>query len=849
MKGSHLLGRLTRMALSGLLVCTLGLTSLVFPANVSAAERTDETGYDLWLRYAAITDTDYVEEVYGKFSSVVKMGEGLVLSTAAEELEKGLSSMLGQKVFQQTTITQGALLLATADQPVVASFLTVEERNALTEEGFQIVAGDYEGQEVTLLVGGGEKGVLYGAFRLLEKIACEEDPSSFYLADAPAIDWRVLDQWDNWSGSIERGYAGRSIYKWSELPGVVDPRYKDFARANASVGINTIVINNVNTQVDYLKPENLEKVAAIADVFRPYGIRLALTVRFDSPKALGGLSTADPLDATVIQWWKDKFDEIYTRIPDFAGVLVKADSEGQSGPSTYGRTHAQGANMLAGLLAPHDAIVMWRTFVYGAVASSISSDICLQQYGFFMPLDGQFDDNVIVQCKNGPRDFLPNEPVNPLIGGMVDTNVGMELQITQEYTGQSTHVCYLVSMWKEYLTFDTHTTAENADTSKGTTVDRILDGTVYDRPVTMMAGVANIGNDTNWTRLELAQANWYGFGKLAWNPRAEEEEITDNWIKLTFGTDEEVVKVLRDILMSSWEIYCSYSSPYGLGMVMGSANHYDLDPFKRNGSTIKVDASGIGFIRNSSGSTDQTAQYFPENQAIFDNIETCPEELLFWFHHVPFDFVMKNGRTMIQNVYNGYYSGVAKVQDMKEAFVSLEGKIDNARFKSICNSFDKQIKDAGVWRDTMVSFFKAYSGVEPELYVYKVVAPELNTLVGYTPALPGQVQAWFPDGTYKMVSVRWEDIPESFDQAGDMEIIGVAEQEGMSVTLTVHVLTEVTPGVTFFYGATDLTALARHLGKVETLDDQYRPQMYDLDGSDGLSAEDLTGMARQVARI
>ena len=682
---------------------------------VRAADEGDD-GYDLWLRYDAIESGECLTAAQGAFAQIVVPGsDDGVLASAKEELLRGLEGMLGEAPSEQDAPTAaGALIVGTKDDPLVQAAAGADVQK-LPGEGYLLRSATYQGKAVTVVAGGDERGALYGAFRLLELLQCREPIGALDETDAPKIKWRVLDQWDNWSGSIERGYAGKSIYQWDELPGTVDPRYEDFARANASVGINTIVINNVNTQIDYIKSENLPKVAAIADVFREWGIRLALTVRFDSPEKLGGLSSSDPFNEDVVSWWEDKFDEIYTYIPDFAGVLVKADSEGQSGPSEYGRTHADGANMFSKILASHnDAVVMWRAFVYGKVANDLSEDVANQAYEFFKPLDGDFNDNVIVQSKNGPRDFLPIEPVAPLFGGMTDTNMGLEVQITQEYTGQSTHLCYLVPMWKYYLETDLMLEGNGANTSNGTTLARVVDGSVYAQSETLIAGVANIGDDANWTRLELAQANWYGFGKLAWDPDMSEEEITDAWIKMTFGQDETVNETLTEILSTSWETYKAYTDPYGLGMTVDSGTHFSPALDTRNGNdSICVDEDGAGHDRTETGdglNPDATAQYSEALGAIYADISTCPEELLFWFHHVPYDYVMSNGKTMLENLTQGFTDAKERVLEYKMMFDSLQGKIDDARFARISKSFASQLSEAAKWTKEMLSFFSEWSG-------------------------------------------------------------------------------------------------------------------------------------------
>ncbi|MGI6270259.1 MAG: discoidin domain-containing protein [Candidatus Howiella sp.] len=716
--------KIVSMFLSAAILFSIGASGMCATAEILP----EETGYNLWMRYNEISDAAYRAQAAASLRYIVapeEMEEPIL--SAVEELENGLSGLLGENVRRQDDAAEdGAILLGTKEAPAVAACIDAAALEALDDEGYLIRTVFSGGNKTTVIAGGGPNGVLYGAFKLLEMVQCQEAVAGIEYTDAPAIRWRVLDQWDNWNGSIERGYAGASIYKWDELPDTVDSRYTDFARANASIGINTIVINNVNAQTNYIRTENLPKIKAIADVFRKYGIRLALSVRFDSPIVIGGLGTADPLDDGVISWWEDKFDEIYEFIPDFAGILVKADSEGQPGPSQYGRTHADGANMFSRILAAHnDAVVMWRAFVYGAAAGQLSSDIVNQAYEFFKPLDGDFNDNVIVQSKNGPRDFLPCEPVSPLFGGMTKTNMGMEFQITQEYTGQSTHLCYLVPMWKSYLDFDMRVTGDNPDTSEGTTVARIVDGTVYGRDNTLIAGVSNVGSDTNWTSLELAQANWYGFGRLAWNPQAEERQITETWIKMTFGCDRELVDTVREVLVKSWDVYRSYNSPYAMGMTAAVNGHFDPAFSARNQSgMICIDAEGIGNNRNSTSTgenTDSTAQYSDAVGEMFDDITTCPEELLFWFHHVPYDFVMSNGKTMIENVYGGLKSSSAQIRSMRAAFAGLEGGIDSARLDRILASFDAQYTHAAKWREAMASFIEEQSGI-PYDYVFTNLA-------------------------------------------------------------------------------------------------------------------------------
>ena len=675
----------------------------------------NEDGSDLWLRDGLIQNPPYLKSLTSIIGSVCLSESHEVIATAGEELTKSLSSMLGWTVALSENVEAGAIVIGTAENPVIAKLIDSKELSALGNEGFVLKSAEYDKKPVTVIAGGGPSGVLYGSFRLLEMIRCREDIAKLNLSDAPKIKWRVLNQWDSWDGGLGgKNYnLGSSIYKWNELPDKVDPRYAEFARANASIGINTVVVNNVNTGNNYISTEHLPKIAAVADVFRKYGIRLAISINFNAPTTLGKLNTNDPLNQGVIDWWKNKIDEIYTYVPDFAGFLIKADSEGKPGPAAYGRTHAEGANMFADLLAPHGGIIMWRAFVYGDVAGNLSSDICNQAYEFFTPQDGKFHDNVVLQIKNGPRDFLPREPVSPLFGGMKQTNTGMEIQVKQEYTGQGTDLCYLIPMWKYYL--ETNLMLDGADSV--TTLSDVLQGKVYPMENTLIAGVANVGDIDQWCNVLLAQSNWYGFGKLAWNPDLSAEEITETWTKQTYGVDNDVVSAISTVLLGSWELYEDYTSPYAMGMTFELDTHYNPDlAYRNNNGTISVNRTGIGNNRSSTSRgnhTNATAQYSEALGALYNDIDTCPEELLCWFHHVPYDRVMSDGRTMIENLYEKFSTAPARVKAMKSAFAELEGKIDSARLKVILSDFDKQFRHARTWSTAMTSFVQTQSGIKP----------------------------------------------------------------------------------------------------------------------------------------
>jgi len=679
----------------------------------------DENGYDVWLRYTAISSANYLKKAKKTISYVVTPDVSReVISSAYSELLRGLSGLFDIEQVEAASAVKndGALVIGTVKDPLAAEIANANGISVTETDGYRIKSVKVDKKDAVLILGESDSGVLYGVFKLLEILTTQEDISNLDVYDAPKIQWRVLNQWDSWDRSIGGKHydIGVSIYDWETLPKMNDTRIEDFARANASVGINTVIINNVNSSFNYIKTEYLDKVSAVADVFRRYGIRLGLSIRFDSPSEMGGLGTNDPLNKKVIKWWEDKTAEIYKEIPDFAGYLIKADSEGKPGPAKYGRTHAQGANMFADVLAPYGGIIMWRAFVYGDVAGDLSSDICNQAYEFFTPQDGEFKDNVVLQCKNGPRDFLPREPVSPLFGGMKSTNMGVELQIKQEYTGQGTDLCYLVSQWKYYLDFDMM--LDDGAEGVPTTLSQILQGNVYEQATTLFAGVANVGTCDSWTNGLLAQANWYGFGRLAWNPDTTEEEITETWIKMTFNSNEEVVNTVADILYGSWELYESYTSPYSMGMTFELDIHFDPDlTYRNNKGTISVDKRGVGNNRSSTSKgnhTDATAQYSPRLSKLLNSVSTCPEELLCWFHHVSLTKKLSNGRTIIDNIYEGLVAAPQRVLDMKSSIAELEGKIDDQRLRIMLKDFDEQYDHSVLWSREMISFFEKQTGVE-----------------------------------------------------------------------------------------------------------------------------------------
>jgi alpha-glucuronidase len=590
--------------------------------------------------------------------------------------------------------------------------LRIDRRLSGLKDGYRIAGGS----DRVIVSAPKAVGVLYGAYHLLRLQATEEGlPSGdFTIEESPAWDLRILNHWDNLNGSIERGYAGKSLWQWDELPEVLSPRYEQYARANASVGINATVLNNVNANAQILTPEYLTKVKALADVFRPYGIRVFLSVNFAAPRLLGGLADSDPLNPAVAAWWKAKAKEIYALIPDFGGFLVKANSEGQSGPQDYGRTHADGANMLAAAVAPHGGIVMWRAFVYAAD----SDDRAGQAYDEFMPLDGQFADNVIIQIKNGPVDFQPREPFSPLFGAMRETAEMVEFQITQEYLGHSRHLVYLAPLFKEVLDSDTYCEGE------GSTVAKVTDGAIRPKArvgknsYSAVAGVANTGDNANWTGHDFAQSNWYAFGRLAWNPSLSSEQIADEWLRMTFSVDEAFVAPVKEMMLTSRETCVDYMMPLGLHHIFSFNEHYGPEPWGLVPGMRpdwlppyyhKADARGVGFDRTTATGTGTVAQYFPPLDALYGDPQTCPDGYLLWFHHLPWYFRMKDGSTLWDALCYKYDAGVQAVRDYQKVWDRVERFVDPERFAAVQSKLKHQAVNAQLWKDACLLYFQTFS--------------------------------------------------------------------------------------------------------------------------------------------
>ncbi len=686
----------------------LNLFILLLSIFVSSPGLNGENGYRLWLRYDKISDNLLLGQYKNLITGWIIEGRSPVLLAAGKELQMGLNGLLASAIPSEKTVKRDGFIVAgtPASSPIIASLKLNDKLKTLDDEGYLIITTTYKKKKIIVITAKKDVGVLYGTFCFLRLLQTNRSIQDLSIESAPKIKIRLLNHWDNLNRTVERGYAGLSLWDWKSLPDSISPRYLDYARANASIGINGSVLTNVNANALILTKEYLVKVAAIADVLRPYGIRVYLTARFSAPVELDKLITADPLNPEVISWWKKKVDEIYSYIPDFGGFTVKANSEGQPGPQKYNRSHADGANMLADALAPHKGIVMWRAFVYD---NNVPDDRAKQAYNEFKPLDGKFRENVLIQVKNGPVDFQPREPFHPLFGAMPKTPLMPEFQITQEYLGGSVHLVFLAPLYEECLKSDTYAKG------KGSIVAKVVDGSLENHSLTGMAGVANIGSDTNWTGHPFAQANWYAFGRLAWDPYMDSGEIADEWIRMTFTNNPEFLRIVSKMMMASREITVNYMTPIGLHHIMYAGHHYGPGPWVNRGRQDwtsvyyhRADSTGIGFDRTRTGS-DAVDQYFPEVRNMYENIETCPENLLLWFHHVPWDYKMHSGRSLWDELCYKYNSGVNSVIEMEEDWQKMEKYIDSERFNKVKSLLALQEEHAKIWRDACILYFQTFS--------------------------------------------------------------------------------------------------------------------------------------------
>jgi alpha-glucuronidase len=672
--------------------CLLCLVACCFAANA-------ETGHAAWLRYAPA-------QFHGSLPAViVAAGNGPVEINARNEIVRGVRGMLGRTLrIESTTPKEPAILLGTFDE--LAKLLPALSPKAKIEPGGYWITS--VSARFIVVAAPDESGVLHGAFALLRKIALGESVSTWEEQQSPHFPLRWINQWDNLDGSVERGYGGRSIF-WDAGHARQDmTAVSDYGRLLASLGIGACAINNVNANPRVLAPDFVSDLERIAAALRPWGVKVALSVDFGSPQSVGGLPTFDPIDPSVARWWAESVDRLYAAVPDLAGFVLKADSEGRVGPSKYGRTHADAANVVGRALKPHGGVLFYRGFVYDHHMdwNNPKNDRARAAYDNFKPLDGQFDDNVVVQIKNGPIDFQVREPVSPLFGALEKTSEALELQVTQEYFGQSRHVVFLVPQWKETLDFDMHAGAAPAP------VKKLARG---------IAGVANVGLDANWFGSVLSQSNLYGYGRLAWDPNLTSKQIADEWTRLTFGDDPAVGATVSSMLLQSWKAYEDYTGPLGLQTLTDIVgNHYGVavEASENNGwgQWHRADATGVGMDRTVATGTGYAGQYRPAVARIYESLQNCPDNLLLFFHHVPYEHKLHSGKTVIQSIYDSHYEGAAAAAGFADKWQPLKGKVDDQRFAEISAQLDYQAGRAIVWRDAVTSWFLKTSGIEDQLH-------------------------------------------------------------------------------------------------------------------------------------
>ncbi len=653
-----------------------------------------------WLQYYPLDNKVRVPYIRNFIWNVSEETE--VVTSARKEFLAGVASMLGAAPKEYAWKDREALNAASEDYVVFQ--LNQED---LQKESYRMMG---RGNQL-LMEAGDVTGLLYGVFALLRKVALGEDLSSLQETISPAFPLRMINHWDNLDGSIERGYAGRSfLYEKDEIlvEGENEARLWDYARMLASVGINAVVINNVNVKqaaTDLIAPKYAKPLKKLATILEAYGVVMYMSLNFAAPIELGGLDCADPLDETVIHWWKERMQQVYTDIPNLGGFLVKADSEGRPGPFTYGRNHADGANMLARAVEPWGGKIIWRCFVYNCQQDwrDYKTDRARSGWDNFAPLDGLFLDNVYLQIKNGPMDFQVREPVHPLFGSLTATNQMLEVQIAQEYTGQQRHVCYLIPQWKEVLSFPTY--------QKGGVDDTVADLACG------IAGVGNLGRDENWTGHDLAAANLYGYGRLCFEPELSSEEIAREWSQLTFGTSPHVTSVVVDILMKSWPAYEQYTSPLGIGWMVNPSHHYGPNvegyEWDRWGTYHRADWRGVGVDRSSAG-TGYATLYHEPWASLYETKETCPEELLLFFHYVPYDFVLKSGKTLLQHIYDTHFEGADMAGSFVKMWSELESEIEPEAYTRTMSRLREAAEHAKEWRDRINTYFYRRCGVGDE---------------------------------------------------------------------------------------------------------------------------------------
>ncbi len=671
-----------------------------------------ETGYDAWLRYAPVEEAGVKARYSTLPATVVVLGDSVVIRSAREELIRGLRGMLGRTLRVEAGLPKEAAFILGTLPAVRAALPAIGTPPGLVDDGFWLRTVSAGGVRNIVIAAPNDRGVLYGVFAFLRKVGLHEAVDKLDERQAPYAPVRWTNEWNNLDGSIERGYAGNSIFFEGDNVRADLSRVRDYARLLASVGINGCAVNNVNANPRVITAEFLPQLARIAAEFRPWGVRLAVSVDFSSPRRIGGLDTFDPLDARVIQWWKDKIDEIYRVIPDLGGIVVKADSEGRLGPSAYRRSHADAANVIARALKPHGGLIFYRGFVYDHKMDwrNLKNDRARAAWDNFAPLDGQFEDNAVIQIKNGPIDFQAREPASPLFGALAKTNQVIEFQITQEYLGQQRHLCFLPPMWKETLDFDMHARGP------GTPVRALVAGRTFQRPVGGFVAVSNVGLDANWLGHHLAVANLYGFGRLAWDPLVSSRQIADEWTRLTFSHDKRVVDTIVAMQLASWRTYENYTGPLGAQTMTDIVGpHYGpaVEASERNGwgQWHRADQKGIGMNRTVAAGTGFIGQYHPPVAKVYESLKDCPDELILWMHHVPYTHVLRSGKTVIQHIYDTRYEGVREAEGFVTQWKSLKGLVDEQRYLEVLARQEYQAGHAQVWRDAIATWFLKTSGI------------------------------------------------------------------------------------------------------------------------------------------
>ena len=666
-----------------------------------------ESGYDAWLRYAPLDDVSARRYREAVPPVVIVLGAETPIQSARDELVRGIKGMLNRTPRVESRVSGDAAIVIGTVTQIRQAAPQLAPAGSIETDGFSLRTVRANGARFVVIAAQNDLGVLYGAFAFLRKIAVGESIADLDQKEAPYSPIRWINHWDNLDGSIERGYGGRSIF-WENGRARQDlSRVTDYGRLLASLGINGCSINNVNADPRVLSPEFLPQIARVAEALRPWGVKVLISVDFGSPRTIGGLTTFDPLDPSVIAFWKNKADEIYRAVPDLGGFVLKADSEGRIGPSAVGRTHADAANVIAHALKPHGGLFFYRGFVYDNRMDwrNLKNDRARAAYDNFKDLDGKFDDNVFIQIKNGPIDFQVREPASPLFGTLEKTNQIIELQITQEYMGQARHTVFLVPMWKEVLDFDM-----KARPGVSTPVKALVTGKTFNRSSGGFVGVSNVGLEESWYGNQLSQANLYGFGRLAWNPDLSSKQIVEEWTRLTFGNDPKVVETIANVQLTSWRTYENYTGPLGLQTLTDIVgNHFGVavEASERNGwgQWHRADEQGVGMDRSAATGTGFAGQYRPEVAKIYETVENTPDDLLLFMHHVPYTQKLKSGKTVIQYIYDSHYEGAESVEKYVNDWKSLRGRVDDRRYEEVLAQLKYQAGQAIVWRDAVNGWF------------------------------------------------------------------------------------------------------------------------------------------------